>query len=251
MSLTKIIVNVDTGQTAKSKLDAAFNAIDDFVLNGVTLTGSQVLTNKTLTSPIITTPQFNDLSSNNKYLFVFNELSADREVRWPILGANDEVIFANVIQTLTNKTLTSPVINSPTGIVKGDVGLGNVDNTSDANKPVSTAQQTAIDGKQSINIKSTLICDVIDYPADVTVSDITFKNQIAHVTNVGASLCTLNGGGSTFPIGGIMYLVNDNASVGSITLTPGGGVTITGSTAVAKNTGCTLARIGVNLWARI
>jgi hypothetical protein len=37
-------------------------------------------------------------------------------------------------QTLTNKTLTSPVINTPTGIVKGDVGLGNVDNTSDATK---------------------------------------------------------------------------------------------------------------------
>lgn len=49
--------------------------------------------------------------------------------------------------TLTNKTLTSPVINSPTGIVKGDVGLGNVDNTSDANKPVSTATQTALDAK--------------------------------------------------------------------------------------------------------
>lgn len=57
-------------------------------------------------------------------------------------------------ETLTNKTLTSPVVNSPTGIVKGDVGLGNVDNTSDANKPVSTAQQTAIDAAkiQSIGI---------------------------------------------------------------------------------------------------
>lgn len=47
--------------------------------------------------------------------------------------------------TLTNKTLTTPVINSPTGLVKADVGLGNVDNTSDVNKPVSTAQQAAID----------------------------------------------------------------------------------------------------------
>jgi len=45
--------------------------------------------------------------------------------------------------TLTNKTLTSPVVNTPTGIVKGDVGLGNVDNTSDVNKPVSTAQAAA------------------------------------------------------------------------------------------------------------
>ena len=52
--------------------------------------------------------------------------------------------------TLTNKTLTSPVINTPTGIVKGDVGLGNVDNTSDANKPVSTSGQTALDLKANL-----------------------------------------------------------------------------------------------------
>lgn len=41
-----------------------------------------------------------------------------------------------------------------TGIVvltKGDVGLGNVDNTSDTNKPVSTATQTALDGKQPLD----------------------------------------------------------------------------------------------------
>ena len=32
-------------------------------------------------------------------------------------------------------------------LAKGDVGLGNADNTSDANKPVSTAQQAALDAK--------------------------------------------------------------------------------------------------------
>jgi cytoskeletal protein CcmA (bactofilin family) len=45
-------------------------------------------------------------------------------------------------QTLTNKTITSP-----SGLVKADVGLGNVNNTSDADKPVSTATQTALDLK--------------------------------------------------------------------------------------------------------
>jgi len=44
--------------------------------------------------------------------------------------------------TLTNKTLTSPVINSPTGITKSDVGLSNVDNTSDATKNSATATLT-------------------------------------------------------------------------------------------------------------
>jgi hypothetical protein len=45
-------------------------------------------------------------------------------------------------QTLTNKTLTSPAITSPTGIVKADVGLGNVDNTSDATKNSASATLT-------------------------------------------------------------------------------------------------------------
>lgn len=44
--------------------------------------------------------------------------------------------------TLTGKTLTSPVINTPTGIVKGDVGLGNVDNTSDATKNAASVTLT-------------------------------------------------------------------------------------------------------------
>lgn len=42
-----------------------------------------------------------------------------------------------------NPTFTGTV----TGITKSMVGLGNVDNTSDANKPVSTATQTALDAK--------------------------------------------------------------------------------------------------------
>jgi hypothetical protein len=51
--------------------------------------------------------------------------------------------FDSVATTLTNKTLTAPAITSPTGIVKADVGLSNVDNTADSAKPVSTAQATA------------------------------------------------------------------------------------------------------------
>lgn len=44
-------------------------------------------------------------------------------------------------------------VNGQTGIVvltKSDIGLGNVDNTSDLNKPISTATQTALDLKASI-----------------------------------------------------------------------------------------------------
>lgn len=39
-------------------------------------------------------------------------------------------------------------------ITKSNIGLGNVDNTSDANKPVSTAQQRALNSKQNITDNS-------------------------------------------------------------------------------------------------
>jgi hypothetical protein len=41
----------------------------------------------------------------------------------------------------------SQTSGNPHGTSKADVGLGNADNTSDANKPVSTAQQTALNAK--------------------------------------------------------------------------------------------------------
>jgi hypothetical protein len=50
-------------------------------------------------------------------------------------------------------------VNGQVGTVvlgKGDVGLGNVDNTSDVNKPVSTAQQTALDKKADKTTTDTL-----------------------------------------------------------------------------------------------
>jgi len=53
-------------------------------------------------------------------------------------------------QQLANKTLMSPLINTPSGLTKTDVGLANVDNTSDASKPVSSAAQTALDLKAPI-----------------------------------------------------------------------------------------------------
>ena len=39
--------------------------------------------------------------------------------------------------------------DNPHGVTAGQVGLGNVDNTADADKPISTAAQTALDGKQA------------------------------------------------------------------------------------------------------
>jgi|GEM_PF-2413751 len=72
-------------------------------------------------------------------------------------GINQQVVGVAATQTLINKTLTSPIINSPTGIVKADVGLSNVDNTTDLLKPISIATQTALNLKEDKANKATAV----------------------------------------------------------------------------------------------
>jgi hypothetical protein len=82
--------------------------------------------------------------------------------------ANTDGDFATLAgsETLTNKTLTSPAITTPTGIVKGDVGLGNVDNTSDATKNAASATLT----------NKTLTAPVINSPTGITKTDVGLSN---------------------------------------------------------------------------
>ena len=62
-------------------------------------------------------------------------------------------------------------------LVKGDVGLGNVDNTSDANKPVSTAQQTALDLKAPL-ISPTLVTPVLGAATATSVNGAVLSNLL-------------------------------------------------------------------------
>lgn len=50
--------------------------------------------------------------------------------------------------------------NNPHSVTKGQLGLGNVDNTSDADKPISTATQTALNAKANTSDIPTKISDL-------------------------------------------------------------------------------------------
>lgn len=66
-------------------------------------------------------------------------------------NVGDYVIYNGSTWEKSDTTDSVVSVNGYTGTVtldKSDVGLGNVNNTSDANKPVSTATQTALDAKQ-------------------------------------------------------------------------------------------------------
>ena len=69
------------------------------------IAGSETLTNKILTSPVLTTPQINDSATDHQYVFAVGNLAADRTVTLPVLTGNDTLVFEAHTQTLTNKTI--------------------------------------------------------------------------------------------------------------------------------------------------
>ena len=82
----------------------------------------------------------------------------------------------NVIQSVAGAwaSRTPAQLKTTLALVKADVGLGNVDNTSDVNKPVSTAQQTALNLKVDKTTTVTAGSGLIG-GGDLSVADRTFN----------------------------------------------------------------------------
>lgn len=78
-----------------------------------------------------------------------------------VAGDNITLTYNNIADTVTIDAAGNvDSVNGKTGVVvltKTDVGLSNVDNTSDANKPISTATQTALNLKQNSLVSGTNI----------------------------------------------------------------------------------------------
>lgn len=107
---------LDIGGVTTQTLDVSAGRLRIEGVNAVTATSTDTLTNKTLTSPVLTTPQINDTSADHQYVFAVSELAADRNVTLPLLASDDTFVFAAHTQTLTNKTLTTPTLTTPVGV---------------------------------------------------------------------------------------------------------------------------------------
>ena len=116
---------------------------------------------------------------------------------------------------------------------KGAVGLGNVDNTSDANKPVSTAQQTALDLK--LNISAYTAADVLAklLTVDGTGSGLdadlldgqSGAYYLSHANHTGALPVTITGASSVTASfinstdGSKLYFISDGTGATYLTAT--------------------------------
>lgn len=84
--------------------------------------------------------------------------AVDEEYNFPPLVRKSMSLYEELIEAFAGKQLENDVADhkedfeNPHGVTKAQVGLGNVDDTSDNNKPISITQQEALDLKASLNV---------------------------------------------------------------------------------------------------
>jgi hypothetical protein len=127
---------------------------------------------------------------------------------------------------------------------KAAVGLGNVDNTSDANKPVSTAQQTALDAKTNKLITTNR--QTASYTLVLSDADKLVEMNVGSANNLTVPLNS----SVAFATGTQILLAQYGA--GQTTIVATSGVTIRSNGAKlklnAQYSGATLVKIAENEW---
>jgi hypothetical protein len=178
-STTVVVVNSDTGTDAtiasatgsiaglqsaadKTKLDAiasgaTANSSDATLLNRDNHAGTQLAS---------TISDFNTAADARVVAGITGkqDLDADLTAIAGLVPTNDDVIQRKAGSWI-NRTIAQ--LKADFGLTKSDVGLSNVDNTSDTNKPISTATQTALNNKQDLDSDLTAIAAIAPINDDI------------------------------------------------------------------------------------
>jgi hypothetical protein len=153
----------------------------------------------------------------------------------------DTLVSGTNIKTLEGQSLLG---SGNIDLSKSDVGLGNVDNTSDANKPVSTATQTALDTKTNKLITTNR--QTASYTLVISDADKLVEMNVGSANNLTIPLNS----SVAFPTGTQILLAQYGA--GQTTIVPTSGVTVRSNGAKLKlnvqYSGATLIKIGTDEW---
>jgi len=208
---------------------------------------TDVLTNKTLTSP-----QINDTSSNHQYIFAVSELAADRTVTLPLLTGNDTFTFNGFAATLTNKTIDSDN-NTITNIVNADVKASaaivdtKLATITTGNKVSGSAVQlagtSAIENSTGLQLKAALAGDGLALSSQVLAvnvddSSIETNSDALRVKAAGITNAMLAGSIANGKLSGPSIAVTDGSTASNIA--PGGTLTFAATaneTTVAQSGG--------------
>jgi hypothetical protein len=169
-----------TGPTTSTKTFTLPNASATVLTDNAAVTGAQGGTGVSNSGKTITLG--GNLTTSGAFATTFT-VGATTNVTLPSTGTLATLAGT---ETFSSKTLSSPVINTPTGIVKGDVGLGNVDNTSDASKNSATVTMTnhrwaARAGNTTSSATPTINTDNVDY-FEITAQAVDITSMTTNLT---------------------------------------------------------------------
>jgi hypothetical protein len=187
-------VNTKTGAVVLTTTDISEGTNEYFTaarVRAVVLTGISLVTNAVI-------------SATDSVLVAFGKLQAQ--------------ITAN-LSTLTSHTSNT---SNPHATTKAQVGLGNADNTSDANKPVSTATQTALNAKQDTlvsgtNIKTINGTSVLGSGDIVTSVQLSYRHDFNVYDYLGKAASGSSEGASVWTITRLTIASDGTATVGTAT----------------------------------
>ena len=106
------------------------------------------------------------------------DLVDDASSSHKFVSASEKTQIADVVNKVpTSRTVNGHALSADVTLTKTDLGLNNVDNTSDSDKPVSTAAQTALDGK--VPISRTVAGNALsgDITAQALTDSLAFAND--------------------------------------------------------------------------
>ena len=186
VALSTVAANTSSGSETTSFLSNvavdAYGRVTNKEFSSVSFAGFAPLANATFTGTI-TLPSTTSIGNvtATEIGYVDGVTSA---IQTQINNKLDSSTAATTYAPLANPTFTGTV----SGITKSMISLGNVDNTADSAKPVSTAQQTALDLKA--NIASPALTGT---PTAPTANVATNTTQIATTAFVRAEVAALVG----------------------------------------------------------
>lgn len=140
-----------TGEGGGDVIGPDGSVVDGHVVLFDGVTGRRLKSLGSALAPVATAGTFASLTGKPTTVAGYN--ISDVYTKLDIDGFLNGYALDSELQSHVNDT------GNPHSVTKGQVGLGNVDNTSDLNKPISTATQTALNGKAAL-VHTHAIADV-------------------------------------------------------------------------------------------
>ena len=128
----------------------------------------------------------------------------------------------NIVDNTSGFATQNYVDSAVSSVTKTTIGLGNVDNTSDLNKPISTATQTALDTLDEDKADKT---DIATVESGTTASRAYSVGELVYVSGTLYRVKTAIASGATFTVGTNVEVTNVSNALkdkGSVSVTADG-----------------------------